>query len=197
MEDGGQVRVQASFTSCGLGSYAFAFNLHSGKKTSRWTKCDALGNVLLRNPGPKHSCVRQFDTCHPPYLNIIADQLHLYSPMAVTAFSRKMHPATLHKLFRNGLRNTASNFPRSQTERASVGCAGTTSPNRGGSTSHLARLKGTAANDLVRDTTEHLQRSMLQRVRAVLEAPKDHQHINQVVIMFWPIGVCVCWRIFV
>ncbi|MBN3305358.1 IRF3 factor, partial [Amia calva] len=52
----------------------------------------------------------------------------------------------------------ASKFPRSQSNRASVGCAGQTSPIHGGPTSQLTGLKGSAVNVLVPDTTAHLQR---------------------------------------
>ncbi|KAK3515693.1 hypothetical protein QTP70_028532 [Hemibagrus guttatus] len=51
------------------------------------------------------------------------------------------------------------NFPRSQSNRASVGCAGQTRPIHGGPTSQLRELKGSAANILVPDTTAHLQGS--------------------------------------
>ena len=40
--------------------------MHWGKTTSWWRECDALGNVLLGNPGSGHSFERQFDTCHLP-----------------------------------------------------------------------------------------------------------------------------------
>ena len=46
-----------------------------------------------------------------------------------------------------------------QSNRASVGCAGQTSPIHGGPTSQLTGLKGSAANILVPDTTAHLQGS--------------------------------------
>ena len=39
--------------------------MHCGKTTSRWRECDALGNVLLGNPGFGHSRGRQFDTSPP------------------------------------------------------------------------------------------------------------------------------------
>ncbi|KAK3543232.1 hypothetical protein QTP70_014109 [Hemibagrus guttatus] len=48
---------------------------------------------------------------------------------------------------------------RSQSNRASVGCAGQTSLIHGGPTSQLTGLKGSAANILVPDTTAHLQGS--------------------------------------
>ena len=52
-----------------------------------------------------------------------------------------------------------SKFPRSQSNWASVGCAGQTSQIYGGPTSQLTGLKGSAANILVPDTTAHLQGS--------------------------------------
>ncbi|MBN3308071.1 DISC1 protein, partial [Amia calva] len=48
---------------------------------------------------------------------------------------------------------------RSQSNQASMGCAGQTSPIHGGPTSQFTGLKGSAANVLVPDTTAHLQRS--------------------------------------
>ncbi|KAF7656197.1 hypothetical protein LDENG_00045110, partial [Lucifuga dentata] len=53
----------------------------------------------------------------------------------------------------------APKFPRSQSNRASVGCAGKTSPIHGGPTSQLTGLKGFAANALGPDTTGHIQRA--------------------------------------
>ncbi|KAK3534682.1 hypothetical protein QTP86_020344 [Hemibagrus guttatus] len=53
----------------------------------------------------------------------------------------------------------ASKFPRSQSNPASVGCAGQKSLIHGGPTSQLTGLKGSAANILVPDTTAHLQGS--------------------------------------
>ena len=50
------------------------------------------------------------------------------------------------------------------------------------------QLKGYAANVLVPDTTGHLQRSC--RVHAFcFDKTQDQQHIRQVVIMFWLIGL--------
>ena len=53
----------------------------------------------------------------------------------------------------------ASESSRSQYNKASVGCAGQTSPIHGGPTSQLTGLKGSPANILVLDTTAHLQGS--------------------------------------
>jgi len=50
-------------------------------------------------------------------------------------------------------------FPRSQSNQASVGCAEQTSPIHTGPTLQLTGLKGSAANILVPDTTAHLQGS--------------------------------------
>ncbi|KAK3569192.1 hypothetical protein QTP86_026470, partial [Hemibagrus guttatus] len=55
--------------------------------------------------------------------------------------------------------DSASKFPRSQSNPASVGCAGQTSLIHGGPTSQLTGLKGSAANILVADPTAHLQGS--------------------------------------
>ena len=75
--------------------------MHCGKMISRWRECDALGNVLLGNPGPAiHVDV---NLTRVTYLNIVADQVHPF--IAVASFSRIMRPATLHILFGNGLKN--------------------------------------------------------------------------------------------
>uniref|UniRef100_A0A8C4N7B6 Transposase Tc1-like domain-containing protein n=1 Tax=Eptatretus burgeri TaxID=7764 RepID=A0A8C4N7B6_EPTBU len=82
--------------------------MHCGKTTSRWRECDALGNVLLGNPGSGHSCGHQFDTCHRPKTSLqtrYTPSWQWYSLMALTSFSRIMCPATLHTLFGNGLTN--------------------------------------------------------------------------------------------
>ncbi|KAK3555557.1 hypothetical protein QTP86_021782, partial [Hemibagrus guttatus] len=55
--------------------------------------------------------------------------------------------------------DSASKFLRSQSNPASVGCAGQTSLIHGGPTSQLAGLKGSAANILVPDPTALLQES--------------------------------------
>ncbi|KAK3565305.1 hypothetical protein QTP86_005483 [Hemibagrus guttatus] len=52
-----------------------------------------------------------------------------------------------------------ASFSRSQSNRASVGCARQTSPIHGGPTSQLTGLKGSAASILVPDTTAHNQGS--------------------------------------
>ena len=136
--------------------------MYCGRKASRWRLCDALGNVLLGNLGFCHPCGCYFDIYHLP--------MHCcrpYSLMAVASLGRIMRQPTKQKWFRNGLRSTtmslrsglASKFPRSQSNRASVGCAGQTSPIYGGSTSQLTGLKGSAANILVPDTTANFQGS--------------------------------------
>ena len=69
---------------------------------------------------------------HTTYLIIVADQVHplrqRYSLMAVASFSRMMAPATLQKMFQEWFKehgvDLASKFPRSQSNQASVGCAG-------------------------------------------------------------------------
>ncbi|KAK3520889.1 hypothetical protein QTP86_017021, partial [Hemibagrus guttatus] len=55
--------------------------------------------------------------------------------------------------------DSASKFPRSQSNPAFVGCAGQTGPIHGAPTSQLTGLKGSAANILVPDPTAHLQGS--------------------------------------
>lgn len=57
--------------------------------------------------------------------------------------------------------NWPSKLPRSQSNRASVGCDGQTSPVHGDSTSPLTRLTGFAADILAPDTTAHLQGSLM------------------------------------
>lgn len=54
--------------------------------------CGALGNVLLNNPGFKHSCRHQFDTC------LECNQGFRYAPlwhymMVVASFSTQCHTA--------------------------------------------------------------------------------------------------------
>lgn len=75
--------------------------------------------------------------------------------------SRTSMPATLKRLFRNGLRNMtesiegvdfAYKFPRSQSDRASMGCSGQLSR-------QLRGLKGSAVKVLMLDITAHPQRS--------------------------------------
>ena len=133
--------------------------MHYGKKASRRRWCDALGNVLLGNLGSCHPWGCYFDRYHLPK--------HCYWPL--TSF----HANSIHwwlwplskKLFRNGLRNKTTGlrcllglqFPRSQSNWESVGCAGQTSLIRGDPTSQLTGFKGSAPNILVPDTTAHLQ----------------------------------------
>ena len=103
-----------------------------GRRHAGGRQCDALGNVLLGLVLP-------------------------YSLMAVASFSRITHHATKQKWFRNGLRSTTTTLrcwlgllgiPRSQSNWASVGCAGQTNPIHGGPNSHLTGLKGSAAEDV-------------------------------------------------
>ena len=58
----GRVRVQCAPFTWG----SDGIRMHCGKTASRLRECDAVGNVLLGNPGSGHSCGRQFDTCHLP-----------------------------------------------------------------------------------------------------------------------------------
>ena len=105
------------------------------------------------------------------YLNIVTDQVH---PFMVTVFpdgsglfqqdNAPCHTAkNVQEWFEERDRvqgvALASKFPRFQSDRASVGCAGKTSLILGGPTSQLTGLKGSAANVLVPDTRGHLQRS--------------------------------------
>ena len=91
------------------------------------------------------------------HLSIVADHVQytlswkLYSLMAVASFSRTMCPTTKQKWFRNGLRNTI------RSSRCLTGLQDRLI--HGGPTSQLTGLKGSAANVLVPDTTEHFQRS--------------------------------------
>ncbi|KAK3564655.1 hypothetical protein QTP86_024529, partial [Hemibagrus guttatus] len=79
------------------------------------------------------------------YLSIVADHVHTF----------------METVFPDGLFQQ-DNAPctKSQSNRASVGCAGQTSLIHGGPTSQLRGLvKGSADNILVPDTTAHLQGS--------------------------------------
>ncbi|MCI4375370.1 hypothetical protein PGIGA_G00108680 [Pangasianodon gigas] len=99
------------------------------------------------------------------YLNIVADQIHPFiatvSPNGSGLFQQDNVPCYTAKIVQEWFEehdrvqdvDLASKFPRSQSHRASVGCAGQTSLIHGGPTSQLTGLKGSAANVLVPDTT--------------------------------------------
>ena len=107
---------------------------------------------------------------HTTYLNIVADCLY---PFVEAVFSDgcglfQQDNAPCHKAkmvqewfeeHSNKFEVLASKFPRSQSNRASVGSVGQTSLIHGGPTSQLTRLKGSASYILVSDTTAFLQGS--------------------------------------
>ncbi|KAK3543536.1 hypothetical protein QTP70_023867, partial [Hemibagrus guttatus] len=106
------------------------------------------------------------------YLSIVADHVHPFMktvfPDGCGLFPQENVPCHKAKMVQEWIdeRNNGfevltlvSKFPRSQSNRASVGCTGQTSPIHGVPTSQLAGLKGSAANILVPDTTAHLQGS--------------------------------------
>lgn len=74
----------------------------------------------------------------------------------------------------------ASIFPRSQSNRASVGCAEQTSPIHGGPSLKLTGLKRSAANVSLPDTTAYLQRSVPRRVKAVLVGGENHVAVTEI-----------------
>ena len=170
--------------------------MHYGKKLSWWRQCDALGNALLGNTGscgcycamhhlPKHCC----RPCTPFMETVFPDGCGLFQQDNVPCHKAGM----VWGAQQQGV-DLASKFPRSQSNRASVGCAGQTSPIHGAPTSQLTGLKGSATNTLVPDTTAHLQGSsgvMPWWVWAVLATKVDQHNIRQVVIMLCLICVCM------
>lgn len=85
--------------------------MHCGMMIIQWMECDALGNVLMGNPGSGHSSGRKFGMLYLQWCYLVKE----------VSFNRIMHPATPHTLCRNGLRAwwrvedvaLASKFPRS------------------------------------------------------------------------------------
>ncbi len=97
---------------------------------------------------------------HIPH--VVADQIHPFMatvfPDVSGLFQQDNVPChTANIVEDSGLRNMTKSsrcwlglqIPRSQSNRASVGCAGKTSPIHGGPTSQLTGLKGSAASILV------------------------------------------------
>ncbi|KAK3513688.1 hypothetical protein QTP70_028775 [Hemibagrus guttatus] len=84
-----------------------------------------------------------FTLARTTYLSIAADHVHPF----------------METVFPDGCGLFQQDNAKSQFNRASVRCAGQTSPIHGGPTSQLKGLKGSSANILVPDTTAHLQGS--------------------------------------
>ncbi|KAF7666841.1 hypothetical protein LDENG_00089500, partial [Lucifuga dentata] len=89
----------------------------------------------------------------------------------------------------------ASKFPRSQSNRASEGCAGKISQIHGGPTSQLTGLKGFAANVLVPYTTGHLQRTCgvhASTGQSCFDGTwGTYTILAGAVLILWLIGVCL------
>ena len=143
------------------------------------------------------------------YLSIVADRVHTFMETVFPDYCDlfQQDNALCHKA-KNGSGmvwgtqkqvsgdDLASKFLRSQSNRASLKCAGQTSLIHGGPTSQLTGLKGSAANILVPDTTAHLQGSSgvhASTGQLCFGSMGDHHNIRQVVIMLCLIGV---WFLF-
>jgi len=72
-------------------------------KISSW-RCDVLGNLLLGYTGSGHLCGHAFDMCHLPKHCCRPDTI-LNDNESGLFQQRIMHPAKLHTLFKNDLRN--------------------------------------------------------------------------------------------
>ncbi|XP_060795918.1 pleckstrin homology domain-containing family S member 1-like isoform X2 [Neoarius graeffei] len=110
--------------------------------------------------------------------------------------NRIMHPAKLVQEWSEGhdkefkALTWSSKFLGSQPHRASLDCAGQTSPIHGGPTTQLTGLNGSVTNVLVPDTTEHLQRSCgVNRSELFWQHKGDLHNIKQLVLMLWLIDI--------
>lgn len=88
--------------------------------------------------------------------------------MAEASFSRIMLPATIQTLFKNDLGNMTRVQDvdmTSKSDQASGGCPDKARQIYGGLTSYHTGLKVSAANVLVKTTTQYLKRSVESRLQ--------------------------------
>ncbi len=108
VEEGCLVKwILFSYTLCFLG--CSGTGIHCGKVTIWLRDCEALNIVLLGNPVSGHPCGRQSDTrhLHKPHCRPGTPFMAMEFPDAI---GRIFHPATLHTLFRNGLKKHNEEF---------------------------------------------------------------------------------------
>lgn len=140
--------------------------MHYGKKASQWKQCDALGNVLLGNPAVHVTLTR---TSH---LSIVADHEHSLMETVFPDGSGLFQQDNSTKMVQERFEEHNNQFkvltwpPKSPDLNLITrlwDVLNKQKPIRGGPTSQLTGIKGSAANISVPDTTHtHISHRIME-----------------------------------